>query len=239
MMKTEKQTVGGIPAILWGDPSDRIFIYVHGKMSRKEYAGSFAEIAEKAGFQTLSFDLPEHGERIGRPERCDVWNGIRDLNAIADHVFPRWKHVSLFACSLGAWFSLQAYGNRAFERCLFQSPVVDMKWLVEHMMLWAGVTEDALREKREIPTQIDTLRWDYYRYILDHPVTRWPFRTRVLYGALDDLQPRESVDRFCARFGAALTVSPQSKHAFLEPSDREITEKWLRAALDEAAGAVL
>ena len=28
-------TVSGIPAILWGAPSDRVFIHVHGKMSRK------------------------------------------------------------------------------------------------------------------------------------------------------------------------------------------------------------
>ena len=41
---------------------EKVYIHVHGKMSRKEYAEAFAEIAEKKGYQTISFDLPEHGE---------------------------------------------------------------------------------------------------------------------------------------------------------------------------------
>jgi hypothetical protein len=30
--------IDGIPAILWGERSEKIYIHVHGKMSRKEYA---------------------------------------------------------------------------------------------------------------------------------------------------------------------------------------------------------
>lgn len=74
-MRKERFDVDGIPAILWGRPSDRIYIHVHGKMSRKEYAESFAAIAEAKGYQTLSFDLPGHGERTNLACRCDVWNG--------------------------------------------------------------------------------------------------------------------------------------------------------------------
>ena len=55
--------IDGIPAILWGAPSDRVYIHVHGKQSRKEYAEEFAVLAEERGYQTLSFDLPRHGER--------------------------------------------------------------------------------------------------------------------------------------------------------------------------------
>ncbi len=46
-MKKERLSIRGIPAILWGENSDKIYIYVHGKMSRKEYAEGFAEIAEQ------------------------------------------------------------------------------------------------------------------------------------------------------------------------------------------------
>lgn len=146
----ETLCIDGIPAILWGKPSTKIYIHVHGKMSRKEYAEQFASIAERKGYQTLSFDLPEHGERIGDTCRCDVWNGIHDLNIIADYVFPRWDKVSLFAGSLGAYFSLNAYTGRAFAKALFQSPIVDMQWLVEHMMIWAGVTEERLKQEKVI-----------------------------------------------------------------------------------------
>lgn len=226
-MQTEHLKIGNIPCILWGEPKEKIYIHVHGKQSRKEYAEHFAGIAERKGCQTLSFDLPEHGERVGESTRCDVWSGVRELNVIADYVFSRWKDVSLFACSLGAYFSLNAYADKKLERCLFQSPIVDMQWLVTHMMLWSGVSEQELREKKEIPTQVDTLRWDYYQYILKNPVEHWPFPTFILYGGKDNLQPLSSLQTFCERFGAELTVSENSEHPFMEKDDFEIVDRWL------------
>ncbi len=227
MITRQKLDIGGIPAILWGRPSERIYIYVHGKMSRKEYADDFARTAEEKGSQTLSFDLPEHGERTDTHYRCDVWNGVRDLNIIADYAFERWDSAALFACSLGAYFSLNAYPERNFEKCLFMSPILDMERLVRQMMLWAGVSESQLEEKREIPTDIDTLRWDYYQYILSHPITEWKHPTAILYGARDNLQPIEVIRAFADRFGASLTVSEQSEHPFMSPADAEIVNKWL------------
>lgn len=38
-------------------------------------------------------------------------------------------------------------------------------------MLWSGVTEAELESKKEIPSPVDTLRWDYYQYIIYHPIT--------------------------------------------------------------------
>lgn len=226
-MEKEKLSIDGIPAILWGKPSKKIYIHVHGKMSRKEYAEQFAETAASKGIQTLSFDLPEHGERTDIEHRCDIWNGIRDLNVIADYAFAGWETVSLFACSLGAYFSLNAYADRPLEKCLFQSPIADMKWLVQHMMLWSGVSEKQLEEQREIKTEIDTLQWDYYQFILSHPIRRWPFPTAILYGAKDNLQPIKSILAFADKFGAGLTVSEQSEHPFMAAEDSKIVEKWL------------
>lgn len=227
-MQTEHFRLGNIPCILWGEPKEKIYIHIHGKQSRKEYAQHFAEIAESKGYQTLSFDLPEHGERVGESTRCDVWNGVHDLDTIADYALSRWNSVSIFACSLGAYFSLNAYTGRKLEKCLFQSPIVDMKWLVTHMMLWSGVSEQELREKKEIPTDIDLLRWDYYRYILENPVERWPFPTFILYGGKDNLQPIESLQAFCGKFGAVLTVSENSEHPFMGKDDFAIVDGWLR-----------
>lgn len=226
-MIKERISIDGIPAIVWGKPSKKIYIHVHGKLSRKEYAEHFAEIAEEKGLQTLSFDLPEHGERTDTACRCDVWNGMHDLNTVADYVFAGWEWVSLFACSLGAYFSLNAYADRPFEKCLFQSPVADMKWLVQHMMLWSGISEKQLEEQQEIVTDIDTLRWDYYRYILSHPVSRWDIPTAILYGAKDNLQPIDSIRAFADKFGANLTVSEQSEHPFMAPEDMVIVKNWL------------
>jgi len=226
-MKKEIFNIDGIPAILWGNASDKIYIFVHGKMSRKEYAEPFAIVAEKKGYQTLSFDLPEHGERTDPAYRCDVWNGMHDLNVIADSVFGKWNQVSLFACSLGAYFSLNAYPDRPFEKCLFQSPLVDMKWLVEHMMMWSGVTAEQLEEEKEIAADVDTLRWDYYQCIEAHPIAKWPFATSILYGGKDNLQPLESLQVFADKFQCELTVSERSEHPFMNPADYGIVEQWL------------
>ncbi|MCR4577426.1 MAG: alpha/beta hydrolase [Clostridiales bacterium] len=231
-MISQKLDVSGIPAILWGAPSDKVFIYVHGKFSRKEYAERFADIAETYGWQTLSFDLPEHGERRGKPDKCDIWNGVRDLDLIADRAFGGWKRVSLFACSLGAYFALNAYPARKLEKVLFQSPIVDMKWLVEHMMLWAGVTPGQLEREKLIDTPLDTLNWEYYRYILTHPSDDWPFPTRILYAGKDDLQPEASVRDFARKHNAVLTVAPESRHPFMEPGDEAIVEEWIKNSLE-------
>lgn len=226
-MIQSKLCISGIPAILWGKPSRKIYIYVHGKLSRKEYAEEFAKTAETKGRQTLSFDLPEHGERTDSTYRCDIWNGIRDLNTIADYVFSGWGTVSLFACSLGAYFSLNAYSDRQFEKCLFQSPIVDMQWLVRHMMIWSGIDEKQLEEKREITTEIDVLRWDYYKYIISHPTGNWKIPTAILYGAKDNLQPIEVIRSFADKSGAELTISEQSEHPFMSADDKETVKKWL------------
>ena len=78
----EKFIVEDIPAVLLGEPSDKIYNYVHGKDGYKEYAEAFAKVAEEKGYQTLSFDLPKHGERKGAPATCDIWQGISGRTGI-------------------------------------------------------------------------------------------------------------------------------------------------------------
>ena len=223
----ERFDLNRIPAILWGEPSDGLYIFVHGKMGRKEEAERFARIAAEKGYQTLSFDLPQHGERTDDVP-LDVFSGIRDLNAVADYAFPRWKRVSLYACSLGAYFSLQTYAERPFEKALFQSPIVDMAYLVGRMMEWFRVTPERLEAERVIDTPVEPLRWDYYQYILAHPTERWPIPTRVLYGGRDEMQSLEVMRAFVDRFQGRLTVSPESEHPFMAEGDGKVVETWLR-----------
>lgn len=76
--------VKNIPAILWGNKSDKLFIVVHGYKSNKEdnLIVAFAEEATARGYQVLSFDLPEHGDRKRENDDCKVQDGVRDLNVI-------------------------------------------------------------------------------------------------------------------------------------------------------------
>lgn len=232
-MKTERILVSGIPAIIWGEPSKKVYLHVHGKMSRKEYAEEFARIAEGKGYQTLSFDLPESGERVDGKDgkRLDVWDGTADVKTMADFAFAHWERVNLYACSIGAYFSLNCLAEYRFENALLQSPVVDMRWLARKMMEWFGVSEEQLEREKEISTPIDPLRWDYFCYSLAHPIVSWSIPTVVLYGGRDPLQSREVIQSFCRRFDCECTISEESDHSFMDNSDGPIVRHWLEMSI--------
>lgn len=226
-METEKLLINGIPAIIWGEKSDKVYIHVHGKMSRKEYADGFASIAEEKGYQTLSFDLPGHGERDSS-ECCHINEGKRDLKIIFDFAKSHWHNISLFACSLGAYFSLNTYADYKFDNCLFQSPVVDMHYLINNMMLWFDITEETLKAEKEISTPLDLMTWDYLEYVKNHPVVKWESPTTILYAEKDNLQSYSVVNHFAEKYNCKLMVSSGSEHPFMEERDFYIVEKWLR-----------
>lgn len=227
-MEGTRIEIDGIPALVWGEKSDKVYLCVHGKMSSKEAAGGIAEVAARLGCQTISFDLPGHGERKHEQARCDIWNGVRDLTVVGDYVFARWKEVSLYACSLGAYFSLHAYQGRDIRKCLFQSPIVDMEYLIGQMMKWFDISEERLEREREIDTPIDVMTWDYYQYVKAHPVQAWDADTHILFAGLDTLQSREVMADFAQRFDCGLTIAEDSDHPFMEAGDGAIVTKWLQ-----------
>ena len=106
---------------------------------------------------------------------------VMHLSLIADYTFSKWNDVSLFACSLGAYFSLNTYEDRKFSKCLFQSPLLNMEYMIRKMFQWYDVSEERLRLEKEIPTPFDTLRWDYFQYVLEHPIKNWIIPTSILY----------------------------------------------------------
>ena len=161
-MKTERITLKGIPALLIGEPSHKVYLYVHGKMGSKEEALAFAEQACPAGYQVLAIDLPEHGERKNGPERLLPWVVVPELQFMDQYARVHWRQVSLRATSIGAWFSMLALQEKALRRALFVSPIVDMEDLIGRMMQQANVTEEQLKAAGEIPTTFgETLSWPY------------------------------------------------------------------------------
>lgn len=227
----KRMDISGIPALVWGEPSEEVCLCVHGKLSCKEAAEGIAQIESARRIQTLSFDLPQHGERKHEHRRCDIWNGIHDLTLVGDYTFANWRKVSLYACSLGAFFSLHAYAERRFEKCLFQSPVLDMEYLIRQMFSWFGISEEQLKAAREIETPIDLMSWDYFQYVLAHPITRWNTPTSILYGMKDDLQSLEVIQSFANRFGCRVTLAENSEHPFMKETDLPIVRRWLEEHL--------
>lgn len=98
-----------IPAVLYGERSDRAWLYVHGKCGNKEEGKALADIACPRGFQVLAADLPEHGERCGTAAKFVPWEVIPELHGVLAYAKRRWKSVSLHAVSIGAYFSLIAF----------------------------------------------------------------------------------------------------------------------------------
>ena len=109
-MIKENLNIENIPAIVWGGKSNKVFVSVHGNMSKKEdtVIELLANKAISKGYQVISFDLPEHGQR-NDGVLCKVQNCVRELELVMDYVKERWQDISLFACSMGAYFSLLSY----------------------------------------------------------------------------------------------------------------------------------
>ena len=230
-MKRTRIEINRIPALVWGEKSDKVYLCVHGKMSSKESAEGIASIAEQRGYQTISFDLPGHGERQNENTRCDIWNGRHDLTVIGDYVFTNWKEVSLYACSLGAYFCLNAYNTRNIKKCLFQSPILDMEYLIKQMLVWFEISEERLAREKEIDTPIDILSWDYYQYVKEHPVQKWNIETNILFAGRDTLQSLEIVKDFVTQYNCVLTLSENSEHPFMGEEDGPIVDQWLQENL--------
>ena len=225
-MTFTKFQIHNIPTILYGEPSDQVWLFIHGKCGDKEEAEAFAESACLKGVQVLAIDLPEHGERkavIG----FDPWHVVPELQKVMECLRQRWAHISLHANSIGAWFSMLAFADTPLEQALFISPVLDMEKLIRTMMLWASIGEESLEREGEIPTDFgETLSWNYLQYAKAHPITKWAAPTALLYAGQDNLTDRGTVNTFVSRFGCKLTVMENGEHWFHTPEQLDMLKRW-------------
>ncbi|WP_325200071.1 alpha/beta hydrolase [Oscillibacter sp.] len=221
--------IGHIPAALWGLPSNRVIVAVHGAQSSKTDV-PFRLLAEAFPHcQVLSFDLPEHGDRRNGPALCKPPICVRELSAVLDYAESRWKDLGLFAVSMGAYFSLLACQGRSLSHAWFLSPVADMERLTRDMMGWFQISEARLEAEGSIPTPMgQTLYWDDYCYIRRHPIECWPFPTDILRGSGDTLVAEETVAAFAERFSCRLRTVEGAEHWFHTQPDLEALSDWLR-----------
>ena len=130
VMEKIKLEVAGIPAVLYGKRSRKVYLYVHGKNGSAAEAARFARTACPAGWQVLAVDLPEHGTRKNSPEKLVPWVVTRELQAVYARMQPVWKHIRVYGVSIGAWFAMQALQTQQPEKALLVSPMVDMEKLI-------------------------------------------------------------------------------------------------------------
>lgn len=234
-MFKDKFNISNIPTVLWGEKSEKLFIAVHGNMSNKEdtVIKILAKEAIQKGYQVLSFDLPEHGDRKGDSMPCKVQFCINDLSTIMSYAKKYWSEVSVFACSMGAYFSLLAYKNNMIRKALFLSPVVNMEKIIENMMMWFNITPECLQKEMTIETPIgQKLYWDYYCYVKQHPINTWSIDTNILYGAKDELCEFETINDFVKKYCCGLEVMDTGEHYFHTEEQLNVFQHWLRKNID-------
>lgn len=187
-----------------------------------------AEEVTPLGYQVLSFDLPEHGDRKGKPELCKVQNCVADLISVLTFAKTQASEISVFACSMGAYFSLLAYKDVNLKQCLFLSPVVDMNRIINNMMLWFNITAEMLEKEQEISTPIDqVLYWDYYLHVTQNPISKWDKPTSILYGKNDELCEYGVVSTFAKLFNCSLEIADNATHYFHTEEQLKIYKAWL------------
>ena len=195
-MTEEKFLIGRIPAVLYGEPSKRVYLFVHGRCGCKEEGAAFAGVVCPKGFQVLAVDLPEHGARKGETDRFTPWTAVPELQSVLAYMKPRWDEISLRANSIGAHFSMLAFAGEPLCRALFVSPVLDMERLIADMMRREGVTERELAARGEIATDFgQTLSRHYLSWERRHPIENWRCPTAILYAGQDSMTDRATAER--------------------------------------------
>lgn len=230
-MRIEKIKINNIPSIIWGEKSQKVYIAIHGNMSNKEdeVIKILADKIVDKGYQLISFDLPEHGERKSDTNYlCKVQNCINDLEQVIEYAKTNYKEINIWACSMGAYFSLLAYKKEKIKQCIFLSPVVDMKIVINNMMMWSNTTEEKLKEKQKIKTDFgQTLYWDYYLYVKNNPITKWDKKTYILYGNKDNMQNEAIIKEFVNNFDCNLTILENGEHYFHTEEQLNYYKNWL------------
>lgn len=232
-MTLNKIRIGGIPAILWGEPGDRMILAAHGSHSSKidDCIWTLAEEAVKRGYQVLSFDLPQHGERMYEtgfimPDQC-----VGELGAVYAYAKERAETISLFGCSMGAYFQLLAFADAEIDRAWFLSPVTDMERIIHNLMGYCHITEEEFRERVLVENYIEPLYYPYYEYVRSHPIVKWPHKTYILRGEQDTLCEYARVKFFADRFGCELMEQQGGEHWFHTESQLAFFRAWIQKRL--------
>lgn len=195
---------------------DRAVLYIHGK------GGNTAEAEH---YKLLFPDC----DVIGFDYKAETpWEAKGEFTAYFDALRRKYDRVCLVANSIGAFFAMNALGDREMEKAYFISPIVDMEKLISDMMMWVGVTEDELCEKQEIKTPFgETLSWKYLCYVRENPVN-WGVPTHILYGEKDHLTSFDTISSFAGRIDAALTVMPGGEHWFHTAEQMAYLDRWIK-----------
>ena len=193
----------------------RLVIYVHGKGGSSEESTHYRPLF--AGSDVIGFDYKSQ----------NPWEATEEFSCFYDLHSKGYDSVILIANSIGAFLSMSALPDKRIEKAYFVSPIVNMEKLIADMMMWANVTEDELKGKKEIQTDFgETLSWEYLCYVREQPIS-WTVPTHILYGEKDNLTSYETVSEFANRIKATLTVMKNGEHWFHTEEQMKFLDNWI------------
>lgn len=194
-------------------------IYVHGKDGNAEEAEHYRYLFAES--DVIGFDYKSQ----------DPWSAKSEFSHLFDLYSKGYDSVILIANSIGAYFSINALYEKKISKALFISPIVNMEKLITDMMMWANVTEDELKSKKEIQTEFgETLSWEYLCYARNNPL-KWSIPTCILYGEKDNFTSKETIAEFANRVGATLTVMEGGEHWFHTDEQMRFLDDWIRDSI--------
>ena len=115
---------------------DKAVIYIHGKGGNAEEAIHYKPLFSNCDVIGLDYTAQF------------PWEAKEEFPLLFNSIYRNYKTVEVIANSIGAYFAINALSNQQIEKAYFISPVVDMERLIADMMIWANVTEDELKEKK-------------------------------------------------------------------------------------------
>jgi len=197
----------------------KALLYIHGK------GGNAAEAEH---YKTLFADY----EVIGLDYHSETpWDAKAEFLQIYNRLAESYDGISIVANSIGAYFAMNALAYVNIERAFFISPIVNMEKLITDMMIYAGVSEAELAEKKKIKTSFgEVLSWKYLCYVRENPIV-WKIPTDILYGENDNLTSIKTISEFAEEDGATLTVMKNGEHWFHTDEQMNFLDSWLKKCL--------
>lgn len=197
----------------------KAILYIHGKGGNPQEGSQYVEHCP--GLDVIGVDFDGYLPWAVRPQ----------IQASYEEARRSYRQIWILANSIGAYFAMDALQREKIEKALFISPVLDMERLILDMMKWAGVSEEELRDRGEIPTDFgETLSWEYLCFVRENPI-QWTIPTEILYGAKDHLTTRQTVEAFVSGHRTALTVMEDGEHWFHTDGQLAFLKDWIRRVL--------